>query len=257
MITFYGKILIKGKIHLNTGIHIGGTSSGLEVGGLDSLVIRDPISEEPIIPGSTTKGKCRAISEKIYDKDFNKESGKEIYRHECSDTDCVVCRVFGSSGDKKGSNIPSRIIFRDAYLTEESREELKNIDTGLLYTEWKTENSLDRITAAANPRQIERVPAGSEFNFEIVYTIENLEHLDEDLNNILAAMAVLEDDYLGGGGSRGSGNIEFRIENIELFKKEFYLEGDKEKIIKENYEGKTAKVLKGELNSFDFAEKLI
>ncbi len=27
-------------------------------------------------------------------------------------------------------------------------------------TEWKFENGIDRVTAAANPRQLERVPAG-------------------------------------------------------------------------------------------------
>jgi CRISPR-associated protein Csm3 len=77
-------------------------------------------------------------------------------------------------------------------------------------TEWKFENGLDRITAAANPRQLERVPAGSEFNFELVYTLENATQAQEDLRNLAIALAILEDDALGGHGSRGYGKVSFK-----------------------------------------------
>jgi CRISPR-associated protein Csm3 len=82
-------------------------------------------------------------------------------------------------------------------------------------TEWKFENGLDRITAAANPRQLERVPAGSEFNFELVYTVEDATQAEEDLRNLSIALAILEDDALGGHGSRGYGKISFH--NFEFF----------------------------------------
>lgn len=158
---------------------------------------------------------------------------------------CEVCRVFGSTGvkcwiekavaqqegmfddksEKKqidgkeyvkvtGRNAPARLIVRDCHLIEESVEKLKKIDTGLYMTEWKFENGLDRVTAAANPRQIERVPAGSLFNFELVYTVENADQVQEDIKNIALAIAILEDDALGGHGSRGYGKIEFQ--NFEL-----------------------------------------
>ena len=95
-----------------------------------------------------------------------------------------------------------------------SAEKLKKVDTGLYMTEWKFENSIDRITAAANPRQFERVPKGSIFEFEMVYTVEDKDQAVEDLKNLAIALAILEDDALGGHGSRGYGKIRF--ENLQL-----------------------------------------
>lgn len=114
----------------------------------------------------------------------------------------------------RGRNAPARLIVRDCHLLPASAEKLKKIDTGLFMTEWKFENGLDRITAAANPRQLERVPAGSEFRFELVYTVENVSQAAEDLKHIAIAIAILEDDALGGHGSRGYGKVRFQ--NFEL-----------------------------------------
>lgn len=110
---------------------------------------------------------------------------------------------------KKGRNAPARLIVRDCHLLDESAEKLKRVDTGLYMTEWKFENGLDRVTAAANPRQIERVPADSRFKFELVYTVEDARQGIEDLQNIAIALSILEDDALGGHGSRGYGKVKF------------------------------------------------
>lgn len=115
----------------------------------------------------------------------------------------------------KGRNSPARLIVRDCHLLHDSAEKLRKIDTGLYMTEWKFENGIDRITAAANPRQLERVPAGSEFKFELVYTVEDESQVEEDLRNLAIALAILEDDALGGHGSRGYGKVKFQ--NFEFF----------------------------------------
>lgn len=125
----------------------------------------------------------------------------------------------------KGRNCPGKLIVRDCHITDDSAKELERVDTGLYMTEWKWENGIDRVTAAANPRQVERVPAGAEFNFELVYTLEADSNLTgnltqdehriaivkaaEDLNNIAIALSLLEDDALGGHGSRGYGKVKF------------------------------------------------
>ena len=114
----------------------------------------------------------------------------------------------------RGRNCPSRLIIRDSHLLAESAEQLKKVDTGLFMTEWKFENGIDRVTAAANPRQLERVPAGSKFQFELVYTVEDREQVIEDLQNIAIAIAILEDDALGGHGSRGYGKVRFQNFNF-------------------------------------------
>ncbi len=109
----------------------------------------------------------------------------------------------------RGRNAPARLTIRDCHLVPESAEKLRQVDTGLYMTEWKFENGIDRVTAAANPRQVERVPAGAQFQFELVYTVENKDQVIEDLQNIAIALAILEDDALGGHGSRGYGKVKF------------------------------------------------
>ena len=225
-----GKVILSGEIVCKTGLHIGASDAGLSIGGMDNPVIRDPLTKTPYIPGSSLKGKLRSLLERAMDKEFDKKggSGKSvIYRHECSKASCKVCRLFGSSSKDNG-NIPSRLHVRDAFLSETSINELSELEEGLPYTEWKEENSLDRITCAANPRPIERVPAGAVFEFEIVYTIEKEEDLKDDLNNLQAVLKLLEDDALGGGGSRGNGRVKIEIKDVLVRKKEHYLEGKDE-----------------------------
>lgn len=247
-----GKLRLTSEILVETGIHIGGGEETLDIGGLDKPVIRDPITRYPYLPGSSIKGKLRSILERLLNKPLNRVTetgGTRLYRHECNHTStwfievrdngdsqliaqaganqCPICRIFGSTGTEypvqtgqriskeKGSNKPARLIVRDAHLTKDSASRLKNVDTGLYMTEWKFENGLDRITAAANPRQVERVPAGSRFNFELVYTVEDEAQAVEDLKNLAIALAILEDDALGGHGSRGYGKVRF--EKFQFF----------------------------------------
>jgi len=209
-----GKVLIKGTIFCDTGLHIGGSQENLDIGGIDSPVLRDPLTRRPYIPGSSLKGKMRALFERTANKKFNRHSGQEVYRHECSDPACDVCRLFGATGGKAGENLPARLIVRDCKLSDDSEKELRKIDTGLQYTEWKFENALDRVTAAANPRQLERVPAGAEFEFEMVYNVETEDksEVKEDLSNLLDVMRLVEDDFIGGHGSRGYGKISFVLD---------------------------------------------
>lgn len=122
----------------------------------------------------------------------------------------------------KGRNCPSRLIIRDCHLSTESAERLRKVDTGLYMTEWKFENGIDRVTAAANPRQLERVPAGSIFKFELVYTVENSEQAIEDIKNLAIALAILEDDALGGHGSRGYGKVKFQRFQFDYRDREYY-----------------------------------
>ncbi|OKH53493.1 type III-A CRISPR-associated RAMP protein Csm3 [Calothrix sp. HK-06] len=122
----------------------------------------------------------------------------------------------------RGRNCAARLLVRDSHLQPDSAQKLKDVDTGLYMTEWKFENGIDRVTAAANPRQLERVPAGALFNFEIVYTVENRDQAIEDLQNIAIALAILEDDALGGHGSRGYGKVKFQNFEFTYRSLEYY-----------------------------------
>jgi CRISPR-associated protein Csm3 len=225
-----GKIILSGTLTCRTGLHIGGSDTELSIGGIDKTVVRDPLTQQPYIPGSSLKGKLRCLLERVTDKPFNRQGGTEIYRHECTDPDCEVCRLFGATRgqDAKASNLPSRLLVRDAFLTPRSVEELDRLETGLPFTEWKSENGLDRITCAANPRQMERVPAGAVFGFDLVYTAEEPSHLEDDLARVMMLLRLLEDDALGGGGSRGNGSVGIRLDRCRVRPRSFYLRGDGE-----------------------------
>ncbi|RLF37523.1 MAG: type III-A CRISPR-associated RAMP protein Csm3, partial [Thermoplasmata archaeon] len=137
---------------------------------------------------------------------------------------------------EKENVTPTRLIVRDAPLTKESEEWLREQPTDLEYTEVKFENVIDRITSAANPRQMERVPAGAEFEFEMIYNVFNDEDKD-NLKEVFKAMKLLEDDYLGSSGTRGYGKISFRDIKIYWNSVESYREGKlKEKLINEGME---------------------
>lgn len=224
-----GKIQITGKIRCLTGLHIGASKENIEIGAIDSPVVRDPVTREPYIPGSSIKGKMRSLLEKALSAELrifgttNRRNigtrSNEVWIHVCDTAEnalnCAICRLFGSTGQDGGKNFPSRLIVRDAYLTEESVERLSDIETGLQYTEWKFENAIDRVTSAANPRQLERVPRGAEFSFELIYNVEEKDTLEKDLMNIQLGLELLKLDYLGGHGSRGYGKIDIIIENIK------------------------------------------
>jgi len=57
-----GKILITGTIVVRTGLAIGGSKTAMNIGGIDSPVIRDA-KGVPYIPGSSLKGKMRSLLE--------------------------------------------------------------------------------------------------------------------------------------------------------------------------------------------------
>lgn len=219
-----GRVFVHFSLRAVTGLHIGGRGGGIEIGGVDNPVIRDPVTNQPFIPGSSLKGKMRALTEKHYALPSNWRIGQSRI-HVCGDPaayrSCKVCRVFGTPGEKEFGT-PTRILVRDMPLAPESARELDGLPLDRPYSELKTEVAIDRVTSAANPRVLERVPAGAVFGpGEIVYTVYASDDGSCDpaqdvemLGVVFQAMQLLEHDYLGGSGSRGSGKVAF--EGIEI-----------------------------------------
>ncbi|MGQ9518144.1 MAG: type III-A CRISPR-associated RAMP protein Csm3 [Anaerolineae bacterium] len=204
-----GRVVISGKIIAKSGLHIGGSAGALAIGGVDMPVIRDPVTQQPYIPGSSLRGKMRSQWEKLTGVVQNTSIGKQVKIHTCSQANdyerCPVCPIYGVTGDKPAS-FPTRLLVRDVPLDSGSLKEAK---TDLPFTEVKWEAAIDRVTSAATPRQIERVPAGAVFTpMEIVFNIYE-EQDAERLKDVITAMQLVEDDYLGGHGSRGSGKVAF------------------------------------------------
>jgi len=233
---FLGKYIIQADLRCITGLHIGGTDEGFEIGGIDNPVIKDPLTGYPYIPGSSLKGKMRSLLEWAYGK--VKLDGKDgnLTGKLCDCGECDICIIFGCAAEK--SKEPTRLTVRDSFPKEDSVKEWE-INLGeKIYTEVKTENTIDRLTSEANPRSMERVPTGSVFEVEMLFDL----YKEDDgarIKKVFEGMSLLEDSSLGGSGSRGSGKVVF--ENIKIKKRnlEYYTEGKEQIEIKIN--GKRAR----------------
>lgn len=212
-VDLYGRVFVRGKIKAATGLHIGGSPAALAIGTVDNPVIRDTISGRPYVPGSSVRGKMRSLWEKMTGVAQNWSIGRDVTIHLCQTKKayqaCPVCQIYGVMGQSEAS-FPTRLVVRDSFLSKESEEELRvRAKTDQPYTEVKWEAAIDRVTSAAVPRQMERVPAGATFDgLEMVFSVYDEGDLARFLN-VFEAMQLLEDDYLGGQGSRGSGKIRF------------------------------------------------
>lgn len=195
------KLEIKGKLEVLTGMHIGGSSAFAAIGAVDSPVVRDTLTNEPIIPGSSLKGKMRALLARQYNTGAFRSCDKDAPQ---------ICRLFGSAQPVRRS----RLLFRDLPL-----DNLDDLREAGLYsaTEVKFENGINRLTAVANPRQIERVIRGSVFYLGLIYEFSDMDGKDvhdvseipEDFALLAEGMKLLQYDYLGGHGSRGYGRVSF------------------------------------------------
>lgn len=192
----FGKIQITGKIEVMTGMHIGTSDGFAAIGAVDSPVIRDAQTKTPMLPGSTLKGKLRTLLAKQYNK--------EVFTFHKDDAECIV-NLFGSAAKPGERAKNSRLIFSDMLMA--NYKELPNRGT-----EVKFENTINRLTAMAMPRQIERVIRGAQFDLDIVYDVEPDADVIEDFKLLVEGFKLLQYDYLGGHGTRGYGKV--RLENL-------------------------------------------
>jgi CRISPR-associated protein Csm3 len=210
------KIFIQGIIILKTGLHVGGAKTAMDIGGLDSPVIKTP-NGVPYIPGSSLKGKLRSL--------LAKDKNGAQREHE---DDPMIKKIFGYAGNNKQGQEKdpeiTRLIVRDAYLDQklfEIKFPAKEVVLETSFTEGKYENTIDRKSGkagGAGPRQIERVPAGAVFNFELVLDVYGKAEKTEMLQLLNRGFELLEKDYLGGSGTRGYGQVEIELnENSQKF----------------------------------------
>lgn len=194
----YAKIEISGILEVVTGLHIRGSSAFAAIGAVDSPVIKDVRSSDPMIPGSSLKGKMRTLLAKKYNE---KPASKPDEDAEC------ISNLFGTA--RNGRPKAGRLLFSDMYLNKENKEELR--DMNIIHpVEVKFENSISRTTAVANPRQIERVIRGTQFDMNLIYEVDDNSNVEEDFRIICEGLKLLKYDYLGGSGSRGYGKVDFQ-----------------------------------------------
>ncbi len=241
-----GKLILEGELTCETGLHVGAGKGSLEIGGSDNPVVKDAFGR-PYVPGSTLRGRIRALleqasglavpSELVY---LSRRKGQEVRIHQSDRPDDEICLLFGRNPGRmervQGETLdssqatPARLTVCDAPLVAESitPQMRENLDDEL--TEVKSENAIDRITSQANPRTMERVPAGARFQVRLVMDVL----CEEDaplFGRVLEGLRLLEDDALGGGGSRGSGRVSFSNLRLTWRGRSYYAAGAAEKEI--------------------------
>lgn len=212
---------ITGTLVLKTGLHIGGGDTEMRIGGIDNQVVKNPLTGQPYIPGSSLKGKIRSLLEWRYglvssENDGRPFSFKQLRDNKVDAEPGNLLRLFGGAPDNQADGKivakigPTRLAFWDCQLKAGWREMADS--RNLLATEAKSENSINRIAGVAdNPRFTERVIAGAEFDFALTLKVHDGEDL---MNMVLEGLKLLELDSLGGSGSRGYGKVKF--ENLAL-----------------------------------------
>jgi CRISPR-associated protein Csm3 len=260
-----GKLILEGVMHCETGLHVGAGKGSLEIGGSDNPVVKDAFGR-PYVPGSSLRGKLRSLleqssglavpSELVY---LSRRKGQEVRIHQSDRPDDEICLLFGRNPGRmervQGETLettqatPARLAVFDAPLDAESitAQMREALDDEL--TEVKSENAIDRITSQANPRTLERVPAGARFKVRLVMDVL----CEEDaplFARVLEGLRLLEDDSLGGGGSRGSGRVSFSGLRLVWRGRGYYAQGAGEKEIAA---GATVGAIQGVVNESGFA----
>jgi CRISPR-associated protein Csm3 len=168
---------------------------------------------------------------------------------------CPIDNIFGTPAideerlKKKGlQNLfkcwaPSRAIFRDLFPSVEYIKGLceekgcSDITLGD-FVEEKWENRIDRVTSTADPRNVLRLKPGVEFDGSIAFLIFDLDIcIREECNQLhsayrdkigdsppakfyiqtlLKGLELVEETYLGASGTRGYGQVKFKMLKAEF-----------------------------------------
>lgn len=200
------KVVKNITIEVLTGLHIGAGNDTVEIGGVDSAVIKikDSTTSKPYIPGSSLKGKIRCLLET--EGDYN-------------ELDDTINMYFGPNSeylktkneDEEFMKTPTRLIFQDLFLSDEDEEKF---NAGELNTEYKTEIKINRQTGSTESgalRSIERVPRGVIFEGKLLIRYIDKTELKSIAKVLHEGIELLNTDYLGGSGSRGYGAVSVKI----------------------------------------------
>lgn len=211
--------------------------------------------EVPYIPGSSLKGRLRSLLElalgrKLYTTDGKiwshvrslsamplKEFIDDVLSRDVIDElfgwaaanykqihESIKQSIQGVDPEQYAKQVfsllsPTRLLVSDLFPTQEYIID-HNVNSISDFLEEKPENRVDRVTSAADPRDVVRVRPGVVFGGTI--TLLLFEHdeskVEEYINTILLGLRLVEETYLGGYGSRGYGRVKFVGESATVFK---------------------------------------
>lgn len=203
-------VTIKKRIITKSGLSVGAPQANMAKMTVDTPIIRD-LWGNPYIPGSSIKGKMRSLLEHKYKRIGNRGDpcgcGQPL-------SVCPICTIFGPHKNTAHILGPTRIIVRDAPLSQTSQQRMENFaKEGKEFSEVKTETMVSRQTgmaAGGSLRSRERIAAGTEFDLEISLRIFDGDDKKRILEIVNEGLELLKRDTLGGSGSRGYGWIDIQ-----------------------------------------------
>ena len=242
-----GKLILEGELHCETGLHVGAGKGSLEIGGSDNPVVKDAFGR-PYVPGSSLRGKIRSLLEQssglavpaelVY---LSRRKGQEVRIHQSDRPDDEICLLFGRNPGRmervQGEPLdttqatPARLAVFDAPLDPESitradaREPRRRTDRSEERERHRPHHFAGQ-SADAGARAGGRAVPASRLVMDVL--------CDEDAPlflRVLEGLRLLEDDALGGGGSRGSGRVRFSNCGWSGAGKNYYASGAAEKEI--------------------------
>lgn len=207
---------IEAVVRSVSGLRIGAQDTRLEIGTTDNTVLRNPLSGQPFIPGSSLKGKLRSEWERRLGK--TSHDGKEPCN--CAGADCFVCRLFGPHKKPNHTLGPTRVRVRDGIAVEQVDDAWVEARSPVT-TYAKPENMIQRnVGVAGSPRDVEVVAAGTCWRLRIDFDVLRLDDAFQnaalgDLRGkaalqeaMLKALAFVIRTGIGAGLSKGYGELE-------------------------------------------------
>lgn len=206
-------IEFNGTMTIKSGVHIGGNGNGTKVGGCDNPVIRNPLTNDPYIPGSSIKGALRSCAEKMSAYADKIRNGKPCG---CGQETCMVCKLFGAHMNMRAASGEPRLIVRDMNLSPDFLDHV--MESGGSHSdiiETKVSTMIDRSTNTAvggSLRNMERVAAGAVFDCSFSIKVMDKDNEVELINFFKKCLSIVEATGIGGKVTSGSGQVEFDID---------------------------------------------
>lgn len=176
---------VEARLRLRSALHIGADAS---LGGAVSLTARAGLEHQPYIPGSSVKGRMRALL-------------SAPLRHvDDPDLARAIDRLFGRKGAR------GALSFWDCSMDPDWVAERKRAD--LPMTVLRNEQTVMRSAKAPATVRLQKrevVPEGALFKFRVTLNLG----LSDRLDILMAGIRLLEWEGLGACTSRGMGRVQF------------------------------------------------
>ena len=207
-------LVLEGTMTLKSGLHIGGNTDETKVGGCDNPIIKNKLTGEPYIPGSSLKGVMRSIEESRPANKAKVSNGKPCG---CGDGTCMICKLFGAHMNTRTKAGLPRLVVCDMYLNSDFKEQvcLEYGETMMSLIDTKTSTMIDINTnAAANGslRNMEIVSAGTVFDCKFIIKVLDTDDESQLLKEVKFILNRIELQGLGSKTTSGCGQVQFNID---------------------------------------------